>query len=101
MKSIIEKVFEPRHVTLVEGDKSVATELLALPFDHISLRGSPKIGKVVMEAAAKICSRWMGGGNHQFTYMGNDADVKDAASKIIAAKMVNARVSCASPLITF
>lgn len=98
MKSIIEKVFEPRHVTLVEGDKSVATELLALPFDHIFFTGSPKIGKVVMEAAAKnLSSVTLELGGKSPVYIHADADMKDAASKIIAAKMVNAGQSCIAP----
>ncbi|MBP9084011.1 MAG: aldehyde dehydrogenase family protein [Bacteroidia bacterium] len=98
MKSIIEKVFEPRHVTLVEGDKSVATELLTLPFDHIFFTGSPKIGRVVMEAAAKnLTSVTLELGGKSPVYIHADADVKDAASKIIAAKMVNAGQSCIAP----
>lgn len=98
MKSIIAKVFEPRHVTLVEGDKSVATELLTLPFDHIFFTGSPKIGKVVMEAAAKnLSSVTLELGGKSPVYIHSDADVKDAASKIIAAKMVNAGQSCIAP----
>lgn len=41
---------------MIEGDAAVAQKLLALPFDHIFFTGSPAVGKVVMEAAAKNLS---------------------------------------------
>ncbi|MBL0073199.1 MAG: aldehyde dehydrogenase family protein, partial [Bacteroidetes bacterium] len=60
-------------------------------FDHIFFTGSPKIGRVVMEAAAKnLTSVTLELGGKSPVYIHADADVKDAASKIIAAKMVNA-----------
>ncbi|MBK8415205.1 MAG: aldehyde dehydrogenase family protein [Bacteroidetes bacterium] len=66
--------------------------------DHIFFTGSPKIGKVVMEAAAKnLTSVTLELGGKSPVYIHADADVKDAASKIIAAKMVNAGQSCIAP----
>jgi aldehyde dehydrogenase (NAD+) len=50
---ILRDVFDESEVALFEGDVSVATALLELPFSHIFFTGSPRVGKVVMAAAAK------------------------------------------------
>jgi aldehyde dehydrogenase (NAD+) len=50
---LIPKYFDPRAVTAVTGSKDEVTELLKLPFDFIFFTGSVKVGKIVMEAAAK------------------------------------------------
>lgn len=50
---IITSTFEPADVAVFEGDASVATTLLDLPFDHIFFTGSPAVGKIVMAAAAR------------------------------------------------
>lgn len=53
MAYAVKKLFSPAEVALVEGDASVSTALLELPFDHIFFTGSPQVGKIVMAAAAK------------------------------------------------
>ena len=53
MAKAIKKLFPEQEVALLEGDASLATALLELPFDHIFFTGSPQIGKIVMAAAAK------------------------------------------------
>ena len=50
---LVPKYFDPRAVTAVTGSKEEVTELLKLPFDFIFFTGSVKVGKIVMEAAAK------------------------------------------------
>lgn len=52
--TIVRESFDEREVAcLIEPGTAVATALLDLPFDHVFFTGSPKIGKVVMAAAAK------------------------------------------------
>ena len=51
--NIVRAVFDENEVALFEGDVSVATALLELPFSHIFFTGSTRVGKVVMTAAAK------------------------------------------------
>ena len=53
---IILEVFDENEVALFEGDVSVATALLDLPFNHIFFTGSTRVGKIVMAAAAKHLS---------------------------------------------
>jgi len=50
---LIPKYFDPRSVTAVTGSKEEVTELLKLPFDFVFFTCSVKVGKIVMEAAAK------------------------------------------------
>jgi len=50
---LVPKYFDPRAVTAVSGSREEVTELLKLPFDFIFFTGSVKVGKIVMEAAAK------------------------------------------------
>ena len=52
MKRIVEDVFPQNEVALLEGEVEVARELLKLPFYHIFFTGSPKVGKLVMQASA-------------------------------------------------
>ena len=51
--SIIREAFDESDVALFEGDVSVATALLDLPFNHIFFTGSTRVGKIVMAAAAR------------------------------------------------
>ncbi|MCO8310959.1 aldehyde dehydrogenase family protein [Pseudomonas mandelii] len=50
---IIREVFEEAQVAVFEGDIEVSNELLKLPIDHVFLTGSPRVGKIVMGAAAQ------------------------------------------------
>ncbi|HJT15944.1 MAG TPA: aldehyde dehydrogenase family protein, partial [Thermoanaerobaculia bacterium] len=52
MKRIIGDLFDESEVAVVEGDSSVAEALLKKKFDHIFFTGSPRVGKIVMHAAA-------------------------------------------------
>jgi aldehyde dehydrogenase (NAD+) len=60
------------------------TELLKLPFDFIFFTGSVKVGKIVMEAAAKNLTPILlelGGQNPAF--VDPTANIPDAAKKIV------------------
>ena len=52
IRRVMEDVFPPKEVAVVEGDASVAVDLCALPFDHIFFTGSTAVGRRVMAAAA-------------------------------------------------
>lgn len=56
MKTIVDAIFNPDEIALVEGDVATATALLELPFNHIFFTGSPKVGEIIMSAAAKHLS---------------------------------------------
>ncbi|MCA8833377.1 aldehyde dehydrogenase family protein [Hymenobacter pini] len=92
------ELFDPSEVTVVEGDKEVATELLALPFDHIFFTGSPQVGKVVMRAAAEhLTSVTLELGGKSPAVVDETADLRDAAEKIVWGKGINAGQTCVAP----
>lgn len=98
LKKFINETFSDNEVILVEGGKDVAEQLLELPFDHIFFTGGHKVGSLVMQAAAKqLISVTLELGGKSPVYIHHDADIKDAAEKINAAKLVNAGQSCIAP----
>ncbi len=90
MKQIITELFREDEVALVEGGVSTSTTLLSLPFNHIFFTGSPKIGKVVMAAAAKhLASVTLELGGKSPTIIDQSANIKVAARRIAWGKYLN------------
>src|SRR5206468_8758006 len=53
MKNILGDLFDESEVAVIEGDARAAEALLAKKFDHIFFTGSPRVGRLVMKAAAE------------------------------------------------
>jgi aldehyde dehydrogenase (NAD+) len=95
---IVRDNFDAREVAVFEGDAAVATELLALPFDHIFFTGSPQLGKVIMAAAARhLSSVTLELGGKSPTIIDASADLKMAARSVLWAKFTNAGQTCIAP----
>src|SRR5258705_11138877 len=95
---LIPKYFDPRAVTAVTGSKDEVTELLKLPFDFIFFTGSVKVGKIVMETAAKNLTPVLlelGGQNPAF--VDATANIPDAAKKIVWGATAWGGQWCTSP----
>lgn len=98
MTTIISTVFEKEEVALVEGDVETSTQLLKLPFNHIFFTGSPQVGKIVMEAAAKnLASVTLELGGKSPTIVDKTAHLDMAAKKIMWGKFMNCGQICVSP----
>jgi aldehyde dehydrogenase (NAD+) len=98
MKTIIKDVFSEDEVALVEGEVDVASALLELPFNHIFFTGSPKVGKIVMNAAAKhLASVTLELGGKSPTIVDRTADLELAAKRIVWGKFLNSGQICVSP----
>lgn len=98
MQSIIELVFDKKEVALVQGGEETSTALLELPFHHIFFTGSPKVGKIVMQAAAKhLSSITLELGGKSPTIVDSSANLKRAAKRIAWAKFLNAGQICIAP----
>ena len=98
MKNIVEQCFPPEEVSLFEGDASVATALLDLPFHHVFFTGSPQIGKSVMRAAAQhLSSVTLELGGKSPVIIDESADLDVAAAKIAWVKCMNAGQLCTAP----
>ena len=96
--SIVAEIFQPNQVAVVEGDAKVAEKLLALPFDHIFFTGSPKVGMIVMAAAAKtLASVTLELGGKSPTIVGPTVNLKKAVRNIVWGKFANVGQTCIAP----
>jgi aldehyde dehydrogenase (NAD+) len=90
--------FPPEHVAVVEGDAGTSSVLLALPFDHIFFTGSSRVGRIVLEAAARNLvpvTLELGGKSPCIVCAG--ANLAHAAKRIAWGKFLNAGQSCVAP----
>lgn len=98
MVRIIRQSFPEDEVAIFEGDASVATELLSLPFDHMFFTGAPSIGKIVMGAAAKnLSSVTLELGGKSPTIIDESADLETAVKTIAWGKFINSGQTCIAP----
>jgi len=95
---MLAETFPPDLVTVIEGGKTVAEALLALPFDHIFFTGSPAVGRIVMAAAARhLTSVTLELGGKSPVIVGPGADLDRAADWITFGKFLNAGQVCIAP----
>ncbi len=95
ISEIINAVFEPAHVTVMEGGVEVSQELLAEKWDYIFFTGSTRVGQIVYESAAKHLTPVtleLGGKNP--TIVDETASINLAAKRIVWGKFLNAGQTC-------
>lgn len=98
MKKIIVELFDESEAAIIEGDATVSTELLKLPFNHIFFTGAPEIGKVVMRAASEnLASVTLELGGKSPTIVDETANLKVAAQRIAFGKWLNNGQICIAP----
>ncbi|NNC46319.1 MAG: aldehyde dehydrogenase family protein, partial [Winogradskyella sp.] len=98
MATIVKEVFNEDEVVLIQGEVEVSQNLLKLPFNHIFFTGSPNVGKIVMEAAAKhLSSVTLELGGKSPTIIDETANLKTAAKKVMWGKYLNCGQICVSP----
>lgn len=98
LKELIEEVYPPEEGAVFLGGADTATELLAMPYAHVHFTGSPRVGKIVMTAAAKhLASVTLELGGKSPTYIDSSADLEDAAKGVCFGKFSNAGQTCIAP----
>lgn len=98
MKKLIEMVFEPEYVSVILGEKEVAEELLKNKFDYIFYTGSTRVGKIVMENAAKnLTPVTLELGGKSPCIIDKNSNAKLAAKRIIFGKLLNCGQTCVAP----
>ena len=96
--SLVRDTFEPSEVAVVQGGPEVGDALLRLPFDHFFFTGGPRVGRKVMEAAAKhLAGVTLELGGKSPAIVDATADVKAAAERIVWGKFLNAGQTCIAP----
>ena len=97
-KTIVEEVFDENEVAVFEGDVSVAQALLDLPFNHIFFTGSTRVGKIVMQAAARhLASVTLELGGKSPVIIDKGADIEKIAADLAGAKQFNGGQACICP----
>jgi aldehyde dehydrogenase (NAD+) len=98
MKQITADLFDESEVAVIEGDGTVASELLERAWDHIFFTGSPRVGKLVMRAAAEhLTPVTLELGGKSPVIVDRSANLDDAAKKIAWGKFLNAGQVCIAP----
>ena len=98
MAQIIADLFPENEVAVITGGVETSTELLKLKFDHIFFTGSPKVGKVVMGAAANhLSSVTLELGGKSPTIVDETANIKRSAKRIAWGKWMNNGQTCIAP----
>lgn len=98
ISKIISENFNPHYISVVEGDREIAHDLLNEKFDYIFFTGGSSIGKIVAAAAAQHlipCTLELGGKNP--CIVDSNVHVEHAAKRIVWGKFLNAGQSCVAP----
>jgi aldehyde dehydrogenase (NAD+) len=98
IRKMITELFRWNEVAVVEGDATVATKLLELPFDHIFFTGSPHVGKVIMSKAAEhLTSVTLELGGKSPAIIDETANIPQIARCLAWAKSINCGQTCVTP----
>jgi aldehyde dehydrogenase (NAD+) len=98
LKDIISNVFNVKHVAVIEGDATVAQELLANRWDYIFFTGSVNVGKIVAKAAAiHLTPTTLELGGKNPCIIDASANIKLTAKRIVWGKFLNAGQTCIAP----
>ena len=98
IRKIITETFAPKYIAYIEGEVPETTLLLQQKFDHIFFTGSPRIGSIVMSAAAKnLTPVTLELGGKSPCIVHEDAKLDIAVNRIISGKFLNAGQTCVAP----
>jgi aldehyde dehydrogenase (NAD+) len=98
LAAILPRYLDPECVQVVEGGPSESAALLAERFDCIFYTGNSRVGRIVMEAAAKHLTPVtleLGGKNP--CIVDRSANLRSAARRIVWGKLLNAGQVCVAP----
>ncbi len=98
IRDLITKTFDPAYIAVVEGGVETSQALLAEKFDHIFFTGGTKIGRIVMEAAAKhLTPVTLELGGKSPCIVDVEVQLEYTAKRIIWGKFINAGQTCIAP----
>jgi coniferyl-aldehyde dehydrogenase len=98
LTQMIQSVFSPEEIAVVEGGPEIGEAFSYLPFDHLMFTGATSVGRHVMRAAAEnLVPVTLELGGKSPVIIGASAKLADAAIKIMTGKLINAGQMCISP----
>ena len=98
IKKMIDELFPSNEIKVIEGGIKETTHLLQKKFNHVYFTGSPRVGKIVMEASAKhLSSVTLELGGKSPVIIDESTNLKTIAKKIAWAKTLNCGQTCIAP----
>ena len=98
LTEMIRATFPEEYIAIVEGNRQVNQMLLAERWDLIFFTGSPSLGKMVMEAAAKhLTPVVLELGGKSPCIVDKDANLAVTAKRVAWGKALNAGQTCIAP----
>lgn len=98
MAALCEAAFDPAHVRVIEGGRSENNALLEERYDYIFFTGSPSVGQLVMQKAARyLTPLTLELGGKSPVLVEESADIALAAKRILFGKLLNAGQTCVAP----
>ena len=98
IEQMITATFDEKYIAVVQGNRDVNTSLLEQRYDVIFFTGSPSLGRIVMQAAAKhLTPVVLELGGKSPCIVDKGANVKIAAQRIAWGKTLNAGQTCIAP----
>lgn len=98
IEKLFKGYFDQDYIRVVNGGVEETQQLLEQQFDYIFFTGSTRVGKIIMEAAAKHLTPVtleLGGKSPAIVH--NDVDIDVAAKRILWGKFSNAGQTCVAP----
>ncbi|MGB5636387.1 MAG: aldehyde dehydrogenase [Waterburya sp.] len=98
LADIVTATFEPEYIAVVEGGVETSQQLLKEKFDHIFFTGGTRVGKIIMEAAAKhLTPVTLELGGKSPCLVDRNINLTEAAKRITWGKFINAGQICIAP----
>ena len=98
MTNLINENFDSAFLKVVEGGVSETTTLLKSKFDKIFFTGSPQVGKIIYQAAAKnLTPVTLELGGKSPAIIAEDSNLKMTVKRLVWAKFLNAGQTCIAP----
>jgi aldehyde dehydrogenase (NAD+) len=98
IEEMIKEFFEPQYISLFNGEIELSQALIKQRWDLIFFTGSPAVGRIVMESAARhLTPLVLELGGKSPCIVDADANIEVAASRIVWGKFLNAGQTCIAP----
>ncbi|MDC7993737.1 aldehyde dehydrogenase [Altibacter sp. HG106] len=98
LQNLVAEYFDPEFFTVVTGGVEVSTTLLEQKFQKIFFTGSPRVGQIVYQAAAKqLTPVTLELGGKSPTFVTKHANLKRTVQRLVWGKFINAGQTCIAP----
>ena len=98
MAKLINENFDSKYLKVIEGGVAETTLLLENKFDKIFFTGSPQVGKIIYQAAAKnLTPVTLELGGKSPAFVTEECNLKMTVKRLVWAKFINAGQTCIAP----